>query len=417
MRFPQVFADEGNRMPPLAWLTLLIVGCTIAGIAVGRWPLLRTNRTTVTLLGTALLLGSGALSLPQAYAALDLDTLLLIFSLMLLNNYLYLAGFFGVVAQRVVLIAHSPRALLALVVLASGVLSALFLNDTVVLMLTPLVLDTTRALKRDPIPYLLGLATAANIGSVATITGNPQNIVIGSASGIPYAMFTAALAPTALVGLAICWMVIVLTYRVEFRPVRFAVPPVGRVRVLRPLLRKSAVVVAVMLALFFAGVPVPLAAFLAASVMLATRRLRPERAFQLVDWGLLVFFAGLFVVAGSLEAQGWTKLLFDWLAPLAQAGLPLFALITAGLSNLISNVPAVLLLQHLVNAFPDPQRGWLMLAAASTLAGNLTLLGSVANLIMAELAERWNVRVTFTAYLRVGLPITLLTLLVAILLV
>jgi Na+/H+ antiporter NhaD/arsenite permease-like protein len=417
MRPPHKIADEGNSMLPLAWLTLLIVGCTIAGIAVGRWPLLRTNRTTVTLLGVALLLGSGVMSLSQAYAALDLDTLLLIFSLMLLNSYLYLAGFFGAVAQRMVLVARSPHALLGLVVLASGVLSALFLNDTVVLMLTPLVLDTTRALKRDPIPYLLGLATAANIGSTATITGNPQNIVIGSASGIPYATFTAALAPTALIGLVICWVVIVLTYRTEFQRVRFAVPPVGRVRLFRPLLRKSAVVIPAMLALFFAGVPVPLAAFLAASVMLATRRLRPERAFHLLDWGLLVFFAGLFVVTGSLEAQGWTKLLFDRLAPLAQAGLPLFALITAGLSNLISNVPAVLLLQHLVSAFPDPQRGWLMLAAASTLAGNLTLLGSVANLIMAELAARWGVRVTFGAYLRVGVPITLLTLLVAILLV
>jgi Na+/H+ antiporter NhaD/arsenite permease-like protein len=408
---------EGRSMPLRAWLTLLIVGCTIAGIAVGRWPLLRANRTTVTLLGAALLLASGAVALPQAYAALDLNTLLLIFSLMLLNGHLYMAGFFGVVAQRLVLVAHSPRALLALVVVVSGVLSALFLNDTVVLMLTPLVLDTTSALKRNPIPYLLGLATAASIGSVATITGNPQNIVIGSASGISYAAFSAALAPIALIGLVICWVMIVLTYRTEFQPVRFVVPPVGRVRIFRPLLRKTVIVIPAMLVLFFVGVPVPLASFLAAATLFATRRLRPERAFQTIDWGLLVFFAGLFVVTGSLEVQGWTKLLFGLLAPLARAGLPLFALITAGLSNLISNVPAVLLLQHLISAFPDPQRGWLMLAAASTLAGNLTLLGSVANLIMAELAARWNVHVTFGAYLRVGVPITVLILLVAILLV
>src|SRR5262245_43347857 len=128
-------------MPAIAWITLLIVGCTIAGIAAGRWPLLRTNRTTIALLGAALLLACGAMSLEQAYHALDLNTLLLIFSLMLLNGHLYLAGFFGAVAQRVVLVARDPRALLAVVVVASGVLSALFLNDTVVLMLTPLVLD------------------------------------------------------------------------------------------------------------------------------------------------------------------------------------------------------------------------------------------------------------------------------------
>lgn len=404
-------------MSLIAWATLVIVGCSIVGIAVGRWPVLRTNRTTVALLGVALLFGVGAISLDEAYGALDLDTLLLIFSLMVLNGHLFLAGFFGAVAQRVVLVARDPRTLLAVIVVASGVLSALFLNDTVVLMLTPLVLDTTLALRRNPVPYLLGLATAANVGSVATITGNPQNIVIGSASKIPYATFTAALAPTALIGLLICWVVIVLVYRDEFRGGHFDVPKVVRVPIYRPLLRKSAVVLPAMVVLFFVGVPVPLAAFLAAAVMLATRRLKPERVMKTVDWDLLVFFAGLFVLTGSLEAQGWSDLLFDWLAPMAQAGLPTFALATVGLSNLISNVPAVLLLQHVVGAFPDTQRAWLMLAAASTLAGNLTLLGSVANLIMAELAARWNVRVTFGAYLRVGLPITVLTLLVAIVLV
>jgi Na+/H+ antiporter NhaD/arsenite permease-like protein len=154
--------------------TVLIVACTIGGIAVGRWPLLRANRAIITLLGMALLLGIGALSLPEAYATLDLNTLLLLFSMMVLNGHLFLAGFFKIVTQRVVHAARGTRMLLALVIVASGVLSALFLNDTVVLMMTPLVLETTRALRRDPIPYLLGLATAANVGSVAAITGNPR---------------------------------------------------------------------------------------------------------------------------------------------------------------------------------------------------------------------------------------------------
>jgi len=173
--------------------------------------------------------------------------------MMTLNGQLYTAGFFGIVAQRVVRVAHTPRGLLALIIVASGTLSALFLNDTIVLMLTPLVLDTTRALRRNPIPYLIGLATGANVGSTATITGNPQNMIIGSASGLSYTTFVAALAPTALIGLAICWLVIVLVYPQEFRRGRFETPEVGRMRVYRPLLRKVAVVVPIMLALMILG--------------------------------------------------------------------------------------------------------------------------------------------------------------------
>lgn len=397
------------------WATLAIVVATLVGVAIGRWPWLRADRATITLLGAALVLAVGGLSLDQAFKALDLDTLLLLFSMMVLNGNLYLAGFFRVVTGRVVHIAHTPRVLLALVIIASGVLSALFLNDTVVLMLTPLGLNLTTTLKRNPLPYLIGLATAANVGSAATITGNPQNIIIGSASGIPFATFAGHLAPVSLIGLAICWGVIVLLYRNEFRRERFEMPQLPRGVMLRSLLRKSAVVLPIMIVLFVIGVPVALAAFLAAAAMLATRRLKPDRVFATVDWSLLVFFAALFVVVDSLEVQGFTDVLFQYLAPLARAGLVPFGLATAVLSNLISNVPAVLLLQHLINAFPDQNRAWLMLAAASTLAGNLTLLGSVANLIVAEIALRWNVRLSFGEYLKAGVPITILTLAVALL--
>ncbi len=400
-------------MPFLPWLSAAIVAATIIGIAVGRWPWFRADRTTIALLGAAMLLAVGALSLDQALAALDLRTLLLLFSMMVLNANLFFAGFFGVVVRRLVHIARGPRTLLALIIVASGILSAFFLNDTIVLMLTPLFIDTTRALKRRPLPYLLGLATAANVGSAAAITGNPQNIVIGSASRIPFTTFSAALAPVSLIGLVLCWLVIVIAHRAEFRPERFAVPDVARVRGSKPLLRKASVVLVALFFMFLLGVPVALASFLAAAVMMATRRIKPGRVFKALDWSLLVFFSALFVVTHALETQGLTAQVVAYAAPLARGGLVPFGLLTALLSNLISNVPAVLVLQGLVPAMADPQRAWLMLAAASTLAGNLTLLGSVANLIVAELAARWGVRVTFGQYLRVGVPITALTLLVA----
>lgn len=399
----------------MAWITLLIAVVTYAGIAIGRWPWLRVNRTTLTLIGAALLLACGSLTLQQAYQALDFDTLLLLFSMMIVNSNLYIAGFFSIVTNRVLQSASSPRILLALLILASGVLSALFLNDTIVLMLSPLVLDISTTLRRNPLPYLIGLATAANVGSVATVTGNPQNMIIGAASGISYTTFVSALLPVALVGLAICWIVIVLLYPDEFRAGTMTIPDVLRVRSYRPLLIKSVLVTLVMLGLFVAGLPVPLAALLAAATLLFTRRIKPERVFKGIDWNLLVFFAALFVVTASLETTHLTDALFTLLSPIARGGLIPFGLIAAVVSNLVSNVPAVLLLQTLIPGFPDTQRAWLMLAAASTLAGNLTLLGSVANLIVAEIARRWNVQLTFRAYLRAGVPITILTLLVALL--
>ncbi len=398
-------------------LTLLIVAATIIGIAVGRWPLIRADRTTIALIGSALLLGVGAISLEEAYAALDLDTILLLFSMMVINGSLFLSGFFSLITQRVVQFARGPRSLLALVIGASGVLSALFLNDTIVIMMTPIVLDVTRSLRRNPLPYLIGLAVAANIGSAATITGNPQNIIIGNTSKIPYLDFAIALTPTALIGLVICWVIVMLVYRDEFQGGTLTAPDVLRTRIYRPLLRKAALVISLMLIAFLIGVPVPLAAFLAAAILLTTRRLRPERVFKIIDWNLLTFFAGLFVVTHALDVQGWTERLFITLRPLAQAGMIPFGIVSVILSNLISNVPAVLLLQGLVPAFADQQRAWLTLAATATLAGNLTLLGSVANLIMAELAARWGVRVTFSAYLKVGLPVTILTVIVSLVLV
>jgi Na+/H+ antiporter NhaD/arsenite permease-like protein len=398
-------------------LTLLIVAATIIGIAVGRWPLIRADRTTIALIGSALLLGIGAVSLEEAYAALDLDTILLLFSMMVINGSLILSGFFGFITQRVVQFARGPRSLLALVIGASGVLSALFLNDTIVIMMTPIVLEVTRSSRRNPLPYLIGLAVAANIGSTATITGNPQNIIIGNASKIPYLDFAIALTPTALIGLVICWVIVMLVYRDEFQGGTLTAPDVLRTRIYRPLLRKAALVISFMLIAFLIGVPVPLAAFLAAAILLTTRRLRPERVFKIIDWNLLTFFAGLFVVTHALDVQGWTERLFITLRPLAQAGMVPFGIVSVILSNLISNVPAVLLLQGLVPAFADQQRAWLTLAATATLAGNLTLLGSVANLIMAELAARWGVRVTFSAYLKVGLPVTILTVIVSLVLV
>jgi Na+/H+ antiporter NhaD/arsenite permease-like protein len=429
--FPQIVAS-------------VVALATFVALAAGSVPRLGLNRATLSLVGAALLLALGVVTLPEAERTLDLSTLLLLFSMMVINAVLELAGFFTWAGNLIIERAGAPTVLLALVVIASGVLSALFLNDPVCVMLTPLVCGVVIRLKRDPIPYLIALATAANVGSTATITGNPQNILIGMSSGISYLGFLARLGPVALFGLCIVIGVVWLMYPAEFRrkgalaegtasSMRAAEmrAPVVTHRpgealreemtlasaagaVYAPVLRKSLIVIAGLLVAFAAGVPVALAAFLAACALMVSRRVKSERILVLVDWPLLLLFCGLFVVTGALEITGVSQKLFDAVAGLAQSGVLALTVFTAVLSNAISNVPAVLLFRPLIPRFPDPTQAWLTLAAASTLAGNFTLIGSVANLIVAEQASKFGIRLTFGEYLRCGVVITLLTLAVAV---
>ena len=221
--------------------------------------------------------------------------------MMIVVANLRLSGFFAAVSAWVVDHAHAPLVLLSGIVLVAGVFSAFFVNDTMCLVLTPLVLDITRRLGRKPIPYLLAVAMSSNIGSVATITGNPQNMMIGSFSHIPYRTFAAALAPVAAVGLALTIAVIALVYRAEFRtraPLQVHHSPV---RVNRPLLWKSLAVSAGMIVFFFAGWPVPKVAVIAGALLLITRRVKPEKVYREIDWSLLVLFIGLFIVIAGLE--------------------------------------------------------------------------------------------------------------------
>ncbi len=384
---------------------------TLIGVAVGRYPRLRMNRATIALVGATSLIVMGAISLDEAYASLDMNTLVLLFAMMVINVNLRLAGFFRLVGSEVIRLARTPRQLLALIVVASGVLSALFLNDTIVLMLTPLVLELALALNRNPIPYLIGLVTAANIGSAATIVGNPQNMIIGVASEIPFAAFAARLAPVSLVGLALAWGVLVLVYRREITGAAFPAD-IGLPwePIYRPLLHKSLIAVGLMLIAFLAGVPVALAALAAASLLLITRRIKPQRVFNEVDFSLLVFFAGLFIVTGAIERIGLSEQLFAIGRPLAGQGVLALSAVAAVLSNLVSNVPAVLLFRSFIPQLADPQEAWLTLAMATTFAGNLTLLGSVANLIVAEIAKGRGVHLGFGEYLKSGVLITLFSL-------
>ncbi len=367
------------------------------------------DRTGAAIIGASLMLASGTLTAREAYAAINYDTIMLLFGMMIVVANLRLSGFFTVVSEWVVEHAHRPVLLLSAIVLVAGVFSAFFVNDTMCLVLTPLVLEITAGLRRRPVPYLLAVAMASNIGSVATITGNPQNMMIGSFSRIPYRVFASALAPVAVAGLLLTVAVLALLYRDEFRASNELRAAHRAVRVNRVLLWKSVAVALAMIVFFFAGWPVPEVALLAGALLLVTRRVKPEKVYREIDWSLLVLFVGLFIVVAGLEK---TSVPADLFAAASRYHLertgPMTAF-AAVLSNLVSNVPAVLVFKGFVPHLPAAAHAWLTLAMSSTLAGNLTILGSVANLIVVERARR-EVRISFWEYARAGVPLTILSL-------
>jgi Na+/H+ antiporter NhaD/arsenite permease-like protein len=397
-----------------SWLaTYLIFAGTYVVLAIGRLPGFRVDRTGAAIIGASLMLVTNVLTVEEAYAAINYDTIILLFGMMIVVANLRLSGFFTLVSAWVVEHARRPMWLLCGIVAVAGVFSAFFVNDTMCLVMTPLVLEITGRLRRNPVPYLLAVAMASNIGSVATITGNPQNMMIGSFSRIPYRAFAAALAPVAAVGLVLTVAVIAVVYRKEFRreeALRLEHPPV---RVHRALLWKSLAISAAMIVLFFAGWPVPKVAVVAGALLLVTRRLKPERVYHEIDWGLLVMFVGLFVVIAGIEKTPLAADLFAWAGRYHLERTAPMAVFAALLSNLVSNVPAVLVFKGFVPRLPDPVHAWLTVAMSSTLAGNLTVLGSVANLIVLQKARR-HVEISFWEYAKAGVPLAILTLAVGI---
>ncbi len=364
------------------------------------------------MLGASLMVGMGVLSLDQALRSIDFDTIGLLLGMMIVVGNLRLSGFFRLVTNWVVTRARHPLLLLAAVIITSGFFSAFLVNDTVCLALTPLVLDLVLRLRRSPAPYLLAVAMASNVGSVATITGNPQNIMIGSFSRIPYDAFAAALSPIAAIGLAVTFALIALFHPGEFwtRKRLHGVPV--PVHAYRPLAIKAVAVTFAMMAGFFAGLAPAKLALIAGSVLLVTRAVRSEKTYREIDWPLLLMFAGLFIVVAGFEKVMLSPQLIGEIGQQHLDRLPVLAVATSLLSNLVSNMPAVLVLKPFVAALPDPRRAWLVTAMSATLAGNLTILGSVANLIVVQRAARRGVTIGFWQYFRVGAPVTVLTILV-----
>ena len=390
----------------------VIFAASYLALAIGKVPGLSIDRAGVALVGAGLMVASGALSLEEAYKAIDLDTITLLLGMMIVVASLRLSGFFAIATTWVVEHATRPMILLCAVTTTSGIFSAFLVNDAICLVLAPLVLELTLRMGRKPMPYLLAVAMASNVGSTATITGNPQNIMIGSFSHIPYTTFAMALGPVALVGLVITVGLVALFHHEEFAGGGHVTAVNPHIRVNRALVVRALLGTAAMVALFFAGEPPAKAAIIIGGLLLLTRRVKSERVYAEIDWSLLLMFAGLFIIVAGAQRALLTPDLVARAGQLHLDRIPILSAVTAVLSNLVSNVPAVLMIKPFVQSLPDHAGAWLTIAMASTLAGNFTILGSIANLIVVQKAATRGVVISFWDFFRVGAPLTIVTLVI-----
>ena len=389
-----------------------IFGITYVLISGRQMKILPLNRPAAALLGAVLMVSTGVMTPQRAYGAVNYDTLVLLLGMMLISAYLYLAHFFEWAADVILKYSHTPGRLLLYLTLTSGILSALLVNNTICLMLTPLVVAVIKRGKLPLLPFLIALATSANIGSVATLVGNPQNMIIGHFSHIPFSEFARSLAPAAIIGLAINFGILRFGFRSVLRAAVIIRKPDVVLKLDRGLFVLVCIVFVSIFVCFFAGLNLAWTALAGAALVMVLGRRDTHEVLKLVDWHLLVFFAALFVVVEGLSDTGLPDAIYRNLQPMfgAQAAAQTWNLTWFSIagSNIFSNVPFVLVAGKWIPHFVDPVLMWEVLALATTFAGNLTIIGSVANMIVVESA-REHLEIGFWDYARVGIPITALT--------
>ena len=388
---------------------------TYLGMAFGSVPGLKIDRTGIALLAVVVLLVSGKVSVKAMGSSIDVPTLLLLFALMIVSAQFQLAGVYGAVASKVAASPGSSRRLLALVIAVSGAMSAVLANDVVCFAMTPIVAEGIRRRGLDPRPFLLGLVGAANAGSAATLIGNPQNILIGQVAGLNFWNFLAACVVPAALSLVAVHVCVAWVWRreLDMEPQPAEAQPAPEEHRWQAI--KGGIALGILALLFAAPLPREVGAMVIAALLLASRRMCSREMIGLVDWHLLLLFACLFVVTGAFAD---TELARHWVEWLAEHGLfpdTLKSMLPVALlaSNSIGNVPAVMLI---LAVWPTPDQGALTgLALLSTLAGNFLLVGSMANIIVAERAQAAGCRLSFGDFARAGIPTTLVTMTIAVL--
>ena len=396
----------------MVWSGLILLSVLVI-FTMGKSPVFRVDRAGAAIIGAAATVGAGVLSFREAVAAVDFKTIIILFSMMIIVANLKLAGFFELVGEFVGKKVDNGNKLLFAVVMASGIMSALAINDIICLLFTPVTLLICRKAGCNPLPYLLAVAMASNIGSAATLVGNPQNILVGSLSGVSFASYFLVAGPVVAVGLLAAYGAIAYCYRRDLAG-NFNAAATGQSNIHRYLILKSLLVLLLIIVAYMAGYDLALVSSLGAAALLVTRRVKPNKVYSSVDFNLLVIFIGLFIIVAGVEHSGLMAFALNKLSFGGFGNIGSFAAITLVLSNIVSNVPAVLLIKFFLPA-DNPEYWWKSLALFSTLAGNLTVTGSIANLIVVEIAKRENIAIKPGDYLKVGFPLTIFTTLIGVL--
>jgi len=397
----------------MTWILFVFLAVYV-GLALGRFPGFLLDRTGICLLGALALVASGDVSETAAWGSVDKGTIGLLFGLMIVSAQLEMAGFYAWVTARLARLGVGPAALLAVLVASSGIMAALLTNDVIALTMAPVLVDICRQRRLNPVPFMLGLAFSANAGSVATLMGSPQNMLIGEKLNLHFGRFLWEAGVPAILSLVAVWAILALIYRGrwmldkapdETSPV--PATPLARVDVIKGLVVAGLLVGAFL----FTNMPRDILALGAAAILLLNRHYRSRELLEHVDWQLLVLFFGLFVVNGALQQ---TQLPQQLMAHLQAGGLDLqsptwFFVLTAALSDVVSNVPCVMLLLPFAT---KPVDGAAM-ALASGLSSNLLIIGSLANIIVVDAAARRGIKISFAEFTRSGVPVTLVSLAIA----
>lgn len=392
-------------------VVLAVFASVYFAMMLGGIPWSAVDRAGVALLGAIALLAAHRISPQSAWKAVDVPTISLLFGLMVVSAQLRLSGFYTRLARRLAGMQVSPQMLLAFLVGLVGILSAVLANDIVCLAIAPVLIDGCGQRGLDPVPFLLGLACAANVGSAATLIGNPQNMLIGQTLHLSFTRYLFIASPPVLAGLIVVWLVI--RCRVAGRWAGLVLAGQAPENHFNgwQVLKGLGVVSLLVLAFLLTSWPRDVLALCAAGILLSSRRMASRDILGLVDWETLILFIGLFIVNHAIQTSG---MLTRWLVVLHGAGVhlkspPWLFGLTVLLSNLVSNVPAVMLLLKVApHAATGPT-----LALVSTFAGNLLVFGSIANIIVIEQASRLDVHISWRKHAAIGVPVTVLTLALA----
>jgi Na+/H+ antiporter NhaD/arsenite permease-like protein len=389
---------------------ILIFGITYFFIAIGGFPGFVLDRTGIAFLGALAMLVSGALMPADALSALHFPTIFLLFGLMMISAQFRLGGFYTFIAEKIAASPASPEKFLFILMMTSAGLSALLANDIVCLAFTPVIASALIRKNRNPVPYLLGIAISANIGSAATIIGNPQNMLIGQTGALSFGPFMLWCFPPVIVSLFASYWILCRIYHTGFsKPLSFE--GFAHQEPFQPFNRwqciKGIVVLTASVVLFFSPIPREITVMVAAGILLCSRTTKTAELMSLVDWQLIAFFCGLFIVIKGFSVTSIPEQIIALLSshhislaqPYILSGVSMF------LSNLVSNVPAAMLLSPHIPA--GDAKTWYVLALSSTFAGNLITIGSIANLITFQIAKKAGIEISFFEHAKAGVPVTL----------